>query len=87
MIRREANQNSQDSERLFVKGDIMGHKGVSKRKPSLKKTKPLSGDHASGSVSEALQAIDHQPVKSPDTTSEKGGANPTTGRKRRPNKG
>ena len=44
----------------------MGRKGVSKRKPSQTKSKPLAGNTASGSVSSAMQAAEPQQVKSFD---------------------
>jgi len=44
----------------------MGRKGVSKRKPSQSKSKPLAGNPASNSVSSAIQAAEPQQVKSFD---------------------
>jgi hypothetical protein len=44
----------------------MGRKGVSKRKVSQTKSKPLSNDNASGSVSSALKAMETQPGKAFD---------------------
>jgi hypothetical protein len=44
----------------------MGRKGVSKRKPSLTKSKPFASNNASGSVSSAMQAVEPQQVKSFD---------------------
>ncbi len=46
----------------------MGHKGVSKRKPSKIKPKPLSGGGASDSVSSVVQAAKSAPVKAMDTS-------------------
>ncbi len=46
----------------------MGHKGVSKRKPSKTKTKPLSRDGAGDSVSSVVQAAKSPPVKALDTS-------------------
>jgi hypothetical protein len=46
----------------------MGRKGVSKRKPSQTKSKPLySGEAPSGSISSVIKAAERQPVKSFDT--------------------
>jgi hypothetical protein len=63
----------------------MGHKGVSKRKPSQTKSKPVSSDKASGSVSSVLQATENQPARSSDTG--KAVTKPSTDRKKNPKKG
>lgn len=62
----------------------MGHKGVSKRKPSQTKSKPLSSSAASGSVSSVVQAAESQPIKSFDTGK---GVNPSLDRKKNSKKG
>ena len=62
----------------------MGHKGVSKRKPSQTKSKPLSSSAASGSVSSVVQAAENQPIKSFDIGK---GENPFSGWKKNSKKG
>jgi len=45
----------------------MGHKGVSKRKPSQNKSKESSTGAASGNVSSLIHSAEAQPAKAPDT--------------------
>jgi hypothetical protein len=69
----------------------MGRKGVSKRKPSQTKTKPLSTKNASGRLSSVVQAAESQPVKSFDTgkavPSTKGGGKNSSDSKKNTKKG
>jgi hypothetical protein len=48
----------------------MGRKGVSKRKPVQTKSKPLTSEAASGSVSSALRAPESLPAKSASKSAE-----------------
>ncbi len=46
----------------------MGRKGVSKRKSSKTKSKPLAGGTTSDNVSSVVQAAENQPAKSKDSS-------------------
>ena len=69
----------------------MGHKGVSKRKPSQTKSNPRSGGAASGSVSSVAQSAESQLAKSLDTgkaaPSARGGDKPSSDWKKNSKKG
>lgn len=70
----------------------MGRKGVSKRKESKTKSKPLSVDKAGGAVSSEVKAAESQPVvKSLDTdkavSSSKAGGKPASESKKKARKG
>ena len=69
----------------------MGRKGVSKRKPSQTKSKSLTGNPASGSVSSAMQAAEPQQVKSFDPgkadSSSKGSGKTSSDSKKKTKKG
>jgi hypothetical protein len=64
----------------------MGRKGVSKRKPSQPKSRPLPSNGTSGSVSSVLQTAEKQPVKTFDTSkdgaSTRGGVKPSSDHKK-----
>ena len=63
----------------------MGHKGVSKRKPSQIKSKPSAVSTGVNSVSSVIQATENQPVKTFDTgkggTAKKGNEKHSSNRK------
>jgi hypothetical protein len=65
----------------------MGRKGVSKRKPSQPKLRPLPSSGASGSVSSALQTAEKQPVKTFDTSKDAASTRGGVDRKKSPKKG
>jgi hypothetical protein len=44
----------------------MGRKGVSKRKPNQKKSKPYLNGSVSGGVASVVQAVESQPLKTID---------------------
>ena len=60
----------------------MGRKGVSKRKPSQTKSKPMSSGTASSHASPAVQADDAQV-----SSTVKGGQGPAADWKKKPKKG
>ncbi|HMD89122.1 MAG TPA: hypothetical protein VKF38_08165 [Anaerolineaceae bacterium] len=69
----------------------MGRKGVSKRKESKTKSKPLSVEKAGGAVSLEVKAAESQPVKALDTdkvvSSSKSGGKPASDSKKKAKKG
>ena len=69
----------------------MGRKGVSKRKPSQKKAKQLSGDNASGVISSLGRATGSKPVEFPETDKAanpaiRGSVKPSSDSKKNPEK-
>lgn len=60
----------------------MGRKGVSKRKPSQTRPKPMTSGTANGRVSSIVAADETQPI-----SSGKGGLNPVSDWKKKPKKG
>jgi len=69
----------------------MGRKGVSKRKESKTKSKPVSVDKAAGAVSSVVKAAESQPVKSLNTdkvvSSTKAGVKTASDTKKKAKKG
>jgi hypothetical protein len=63
----------------------MGRKGVSKRKVSQTKSKPLSADKSNGSMVSLIKASESQPVKALDT--DKTGVKPASDPKKKARKG